>query len=217
MTLITSGKSASAKTEDNKIKMVGYVYRIFIPASGQFYIGQRRGEFDKNYWGSGTRLLRWIKKYGNKGLIRDVLGFKETQKELDDFEVYEIAVHRQFGFDLLNILNGGMAGPAGHKLPSWLIDKMKRAKLGKVYCRKWTDEQREKIIAANTGQKRDDVARANIKAGAAKRKPVSEQARANMRAARLGRKFSPLTPEHRAKIAESNRITKSLKNKTSGE
>lgn len=187
--------------------MNGYIYRIYIPKHGAFYIGQHNGN-KANYWGSGKVMMAIIRKYGTGDLVKDILYEAKTQDELDDAEIYFIRVHRDFGFKLFNILPGGR-GVSGYKRPSWVCRKISLGQKGKPKLKYRSAEASRAAGDKNRGRKRTPEQIARIAAGCIGRR-ASDEAKANMRKARPGRHFSPLTPEHRAKIAESNRVTKAL-------
>lgn len=188
--------------------MNGYVYRIYSPRHGAFYIGQHNGGKD-NYWGSGKIIMAIIRKYGVSDLIKDVLYVAKDQPDLDDAEIYHIKTHREFGFKLFNILPGGRGRSAGYKRPAWIGRKISLSQKGKPKLKYRSPEVSKAVGEMNRGKKRTQEQRARIAAAMQGRKATPE-AKLAMRMARLGRKFSPLTPEHREKIAESNRITKAL-------
>lgn len=68
---------------------------------------------------------------------------------------------------------------------------------------KWTPEQREKIVTALKGKTRTPAQCAAITARQLGNRP-SSKTRERQSAARIGRKFKPLTEEHKAKIRASN-------------
>lgn len=85
--------------------MHGYIYKTIIPTSEglKYYIGQHKSQvFDKNYYGSGVKLKKWIfSKTNGKikspycmsskiakelGLITEVLAIAESAEELNALE-----------------------------------------------------------------------------------------------------------------------------------
>jgi hypothetical protein len=186
--------------------MFGYIYRTFCPSNGCFYIGQKSGSFRTNYFGSGTRILRWIKKYGKSSLIVDVLDTAPDKASLDRLEISYIRMYREFGFDLMNISDGGEGAIAGYKRPEWVYRKIGLAQKGK--SKPLVPQAISAMALANRGKKRSAETINKIREKAIGR-VMSPEARLAMSLARKGRKFHPLSQEHRDKIAESNRITKS--------
>lgn len=92
--------------------MYGYIYETTDLMNGKTYIGlHRKPKFDKNYHGSGTRLLERIKKYGVKDLVTIMIDSAETEEELNSLEVYYIAERRKNGKCEYNIAPGGAFEP----------------------------------------------------------------------------------------------------------
>lgn len=70
----------------------GYIYRTTNNLDNKKYIGQHaRPEFDENYYGSGTILLKALKKHGKENFTVIVLDWAETKEELDQKEIEWIA------------------------------------------------------------------------------------------------------------------------------
>lgn len=195
--------------EINLNAMFGYIYRTFIPRIMSFYVGQKKGEFNPRYLGSGTRVFREIRKHGRDGAFTVEICHASSQEELDQMEIDCIRSHREFGLPLINILDGGRGYREGYKQSKVVRDRITKSQMGLKRASR-SRESIELTRAKNSGRKRTPEQRERIRLGCMGKK-MSDQAKLNMRLARLGRKFSPLTLEHRAKIAESNRITKSLR------
>jgi len=77
----------------------------------------------------------------------------------------------------------------GRKMPPEAVEKMRQAKIGT----KHTAEAKAKMSISQSK--------------ASKGKPKSDAHRAALSAAKMGKKRKPFSPEHRARIAESNRVT----------
>ena len=87
----------------------GYVYITYKPITGEFYIGKRKfqGEKDTKYFGSG----RWIKEELYKGsiLINEVVSYHGSLAELNTAERECIGLHK-LNVLCKNIARGGDGG-----------------------------------------------------------------------------------------------------------
>lgn len=92
--------------------MYGYIYITYNKINGKIYIGQRKGEYDKSYYGSGKYLKRAIEKYGVENFENRIIQWCKTKEELNEKEKYWIAKYNcnarnKFGY---NIASGGSNG-----------------------------------------------------------------------------------------------------------
>lgn len=89
--------------------MYGYVYKTIDKTNGKLYIGQKKGEFNPKYYGSGLLIQRAIGKRGIKSFKLNIIAYASTKEELDELEKRYITEYRkQFTRDgLYNITDGG--------------------------------------------------------------------------------------------------------------
>ena len=89
-----------------------YTYKTTNLINNKAYIGQKKGEFDRNYLGSGKILKQAIKKYGKDKFAVVLLGIASDKESVDILEKYYIAYYRQLlGKDVVyNITDGGDGG-----------------------------------------------------------------------------------------------------------
>jgi len=66
-----------------------YIYKTTNLINGKIYVGQHYGR-RKNYLGSGTLLLKSIKKYGRENFSNEILEYCEKIEHLDDREKFWI-------------------------------------------------------------------------------------------------------------------------------
>lgn len=87
----------------------GYIYKTTNLVNNKIYIGQRKGDFDPTYFGSGLHLIYALKKYGEHCFKIDVLVRAETKDQLNNLEIEYIAKYRSLfpGEAMYNILSGG--------------------------------------------------------------------------------------------------------------
>lgn len=132
-------------------KYYGYVYRISIPTKEgiRIYIGQKHSTTDKvisNYYGSGTRINNWFKKYLNKfsyrcpekfankfGIKRHVFAWCKTREELNILEKELVSLHLNSSY-CWNITAGGWGGSyKGRKKSKEELEKLSKAHKGKKH------------------------------------------------------------------------------------
>lgn len=68
---------------------IGYVYLITNKFNGKTYVGQRQLSLDRSwrqYLGSGKLVLLAIDKYGEENFIKSLLGYADTQNDLNSLE-----------------------------------------------------------------------------------------------------------------------------------
>jgi hypothetical protein len=127
----------------------------------------------------------WLRKLVKEKKILEVTILEENSSNeiLNDIEIFYISYFQFLGFNLVNHTKGG-EGISGYKHSEETRKKSSQLRKGKAPI--LTEEARRKISLSKKG------------------KPLSEQAKLNMSKARKGRKFSPLTTEHRQKLSKSN-------------
>lgn len=91
--------------------MYGYVYKTTNLITNKIYIGQHKGDFDKNYFGSGKIIIHSLNKYSKKNHKVEILDTASTKLELDKLEKEYIRFFKDnFGANCLNIADGGEGG-----------------------------------------------------------------------------------------------------------
>lgn len=70
--------------------MYGYIYLTTDLLNGKLYVGQKKGAFDKNYYGSGKLLKPRLKKYGRNNFLVEVLQWCETFEDTNLAEQFWI-------------------------------------------------------------------------------------------------------------------------------
>lgn len=161
-----------------------YTYIHKTADQGQtFYVGKGKGV--RATW-RHTRSAHWnsvVKKHG--GFQAHITDTFDTEEEAFAHERFLIASLRLFGVRLVNKTDGG-DGPAGYRHTEETRRRLSEMQKGKVI----PEETRKRMSLARTGVPRPDLC---VKRGPypeerrkSLRKPKSEQARANMKAARTG-------------------------------
>jgi len=68
-------------------KHYNYVYKVTNIIDGKFYIGKHStNKLHDNYMGSGIKLKRAMREYGEEYFIKEILMHFDTAKEASDYE-----------------------------------------------------------------------------------------------------------------------------------
>lgn len=73
--------------------MIGYIYKTTNLVNNKIYVGQHKvkdDQLDPNYFGSGKLILEALQKYGKENFTCEIITWCETEKELEDKEIYYI-------------------------------------------------------------------------------------------------------------------------------
>lgn len=141
--------------------MYGYIYKTTNTLNSKIYIGKRKGNFDKNYLGSGRYLLDAVNKYGKLNFNVEIIEWCEDLNDQNQKEIYWIQYYRDLNVPMYNIANGGDGGNIYEYLSKEQIDNVKRKisecnKLG--ICgnkgKQLSVEHKRKISESNKGKKR---------------------------------------------------------------
>jgi len=159
----------------------GYIYKTTNLIDKMFYIGQKKGEFNPNYFGSSIHVDRSIEKHGKDNFKLEIIICAEDKQKLNELEKLYIKEYREkFGRDMMyNIADGGDGGRIYEIHPL----------LGKHHSIKTI----EKISKANLGKKRsqETIERIRIAKQGCIIGPPSVEAKMNMSLAKKGIKLSP--------------------------
>ena len=199
--------------------MFGIIYVTQNTLNGMKYIGQHQCEDENdNYLGSGTRLVRDIKKYGRENFRRITLYRAESMDELNEKEIAFIkAFDAVESENYYNIAKGGdsMVGKM-NPMYGHVYTEEERKKIGDGqrgekhwnYGKHWPDEVKQKISKAHMGLPgwskgipMKPESKAKISA-ANKGRVRTEEMKQHMREAQHGRKHPE---EVKQKIGKANR------------
>jgi group I intron endonuclease len=128
-----------------------FIYQITNLKNNRFYIGQHRcdGEFlDSNYYGSGTAIVRAVKKHGIQNFKREVLVECTSEAALNFMESVYV------GMELVNDKSKAKMSASG---------KGKQSRLGKSH----SEESKAKMSASakgKTGKTHSDESKAKMSA-----------------------------------------------------
>jgi hypothetical protein len=142
---------------------LAHLYKVSDVLSGKFYVGKHGGTTQGNYWGSGLRLCRHIKKYGKDKMKYEILVIGTQQYIFDIEKQYVTDEFINNNKNCLNICSGGIGGNLGgvphnkgKTTPTEVKAKQSLAKIGKPSPRKGavlSEEAKQKISFANKGFK----------------------------------------------------------------
>jgi len=143
-----------------------YIYITTNVVNGKSYIGQRKVPKAKTaltdgYLGSGTYLLKDIKKYGKSCFFKVILHECITQKEADFLEIQEIT-KRDATNDkkrYYNISKGGQYSRSEEhsEITSEYMKKFYSSKKGKIAMKKALTTKRENLITSLGGKLQYDL------------------------------------------------------------
>ena len=143
-----------------------YIYKTTCLTNGKYYIGAHHGELKDDYLGSGTNVMKAIKKYGREAFVKEVLCVCTNEAAMYFMEA--IYVNEEIVKDKksYNLTLGGKGGW------SHLTDEQRQASVknrtgckltrSAEYCKKiserrkgqtMSEEQKDKIRQARTGTK----------------------------------------------------------------
>ena len=176
--------------------MYGYIYLMTNKVNGHKYIGQHaKPEFDNDYYGSGTNLIKAFNKYGKENFTREILAWAETKEELDRLEIELIGKYDAVNSDeYYNIVPGGSGVGSGELHPR--------------YGKHHTEETKRRISESLSGENSlwlgkhfSEEHKIKIKISEAnKGHQVNEETRNKISGSLMGRQFSE---ETKRRISES--------------
>ena len=90
--------------------MFGYVYETINSLNNKKYIGQKKGNFNENYKGSGIHLKSAFLKQGKHNFTVKVLAIANSRNELNELEIFHIKERNAvLSEDYYNLASGGNA------------------------------------------------------------------------------------------------------------
>lgn len=90
-----------------------HLYKITDVSTGAFYVGKHKGTVQGNYWGSGVRIMRHVKKYGKKNMRYEILVIGEQNYIFDIERKYLTQEFIAETPNCLNLCKGGIGGNLG--------------------------------------------------------------------------------------------------------
>lgn len=94
--------------------IVHYVYKITNLINGNYYIGKHSADkIDDGYLGSGTLLMRAIKRYGVANFKKEIIQFCDTSKDAYDIESKLVTMAQVNDRACYNLVVGGNGAGSG--------------------------------------------------------------------------------------------------------
>lgn len=147
-----------------------HIYKTTNLINGKIYIGQT-SKNNENYFGSGSIILKSIKKYGANNFSKETIEECDSKEKLNEKEIYWIkffnSTNKKIGYNISNGGDGGNLGVVVNKKISkslknseWMIEHTKLMKgndyrKGKQAPNKgisMTEEQKIKISKSKIGK-----------------------------------------------------------------
>lgn len=106
-----------------------YIYLTTNLINGKKYIGQHKGKPNDKYFGSGTTILKALKKYGKENFQKEILCYCNTREEADEQEKYYIAKFNAVEDEnFYNNSEGGTGGDGFKAVKKWVQNNPEKAK-----------------------------------------------------------------------------------------
>jgi group I intron endonuclease len=168
------------------------IYKTTNILNGKIYIGKSAYD-NPNYYGSGKYIKRSIKKHGKENFKKEIICFCNTEKELNELEIYYIEKFNSTNLNIGYNLTKGGEGILGFSKPSWCKGLTKETderirKLGEntsktikenggnkgkknpMFGKHHTEETKEKISISHIGKKNQKISQTRIEKGLSKGK-----------------------------------------------
>lgn len=114
----------------------GYIYKTTNLVNNRIYIGQKKGQFNSDYYGSGLILKQAFKKEGRNNFRLEIIIYAKDRDRLNELEKYYIIKYRElFGNKIYNITDGGTGGDnfTNHPNKELIREKLRRHSTGKKF------------------------------------------------------------------------------------
>ena len=194
-----------------------FVYLTTNCINGKRYIGKSTRDPNVPYFGSGSVILKALRKYGTENFQRTFICFCDTEDELNAREKELIALWRPE----YNIAEGGEGGnPYKYMSPERYAEVCRNNSESKKGRKNGphSAETRHKLSIANTGKQVSEETRQKLRvANTGKKHPpgvgkkIGDAHRGMKRSAETKRKIGeahkgvPKSPEHRSKLSAANK------------
>ena len=130
--------------------MLHFVYKTTNLINNKFYYGAHSTtDIDDGYIGSGSVLLKAIKKYGKKAFLREVIAFFNTREDMFEFEELLIS-HILESDNSYNVMSGGDCGPVMYGPDNFMFGK--KGELSPNFGIKRSQETIERMKASNANR-----------------------------------------------------------------
>ena len=140
-------------------KKYNFVYKTTHKESGKYYIGVHSTDnIDDGYLGSGTRIKRSVKKYGEDAFEREILRHFDTNVDAYSYEKKLVTLDTLKDTLCMNMDTGGRGRQPGYKMSEETRRKVGDASKGRFFSK----EARDKISKVHKGKSKSKETRARI-------------------------------------------------------
>lgn len=140
-------------------KKYNFVYKTTHKESGKYYIGVHSTDnIDDGYLGSGTRIKRSVKKYGEDAFDREILRHFDTNVDAYSYEKKLVTLDTLKDTLCMNMDIGGRGRQSGFKVSKETRRKIGEASRGRFFSK----EARDKISKVHKGKSKSKEARARM-------------------------------------------------------
>ena len=141
---------------------VAHLYRITNTKTGEYYVGKHRGvtqetRWGNMYWGSGTRILNQVKKYGTENFKYEILCISNTDYIFELESKYVTKELLQEDKLCLNIVTGGREPPS--KKGNVISEETRQKLIGRTPWNKggtFSEETKKKMSESALGRKHSE-------------------------------------------------------------
>jgi group I intron endonuclease len=127
------------------------IYKTTNLINNKIYVGQSKND-DKNYLGSGTYIIKSIKKYGRSNFKKEILENCETPEQLNDKELYWInllnSTDKKIGYNVRTTIQGVYSEESRkNQIPKGPMSKETKQKISRALSKRpKTKEHIENMI-----------------------------------------------------------------------
>lgn len=194
-----------------------YIYRTTNKINGKQYVGSHHGRIDDNYYGSGTLILKALKKYGSKNFVKEILEIVADAEILKEREEYWLD-KLQCATDL-NYYNVTDVGGGGDLIKFKSIKEKTDIRQRQRNSReKKRDEINKKILDARNNWTEEQKLKNKIRCSIASKKRyasmTSEQKAARIQKIKETKKNLPVEVREATKILRIKKLKQAWKKKT---
>lgn len=129
----------------NELKKYHFIYKTTSLINGEYYIGMHStNDLQDGYLGSGTRLMRAVRKHGKENFVMEILEYLPTRKLLSEREKEIVTMQEVTDKKCMNLKVGGTGGwPPTAK--QRFIERMKDVDFKKLFSQKASDRNKKQF------------------------------------------------------------------------
>jgi group I intron endonuclease len=127
----------------NELKKYHFIYKTTSLIDGRYYIGMHStNNLTDGYLGSGTQLMRAVRKYGKENFVMEILEYLPTKELLSQREKEIVTMQEVTDRKCMNLKIGGIGGfPPTAK--QRFLERMKEVDFKKMFGQKASERNKE--------------------------------------------------------------------------